>query len=138
MSGETILVTGGAGYVGSHACLTLAEAGYKVIVYDNFSNGHERFAKFGELERGDVRDEARLSEVMIRWKPAAVMHFAALIEVGISVREPAEFYDVNVRGALAVLAAMRANNVNCFVFSSTCATYGEPQKLPPETGGRGR
>ena len=130
MSGETILVTGGAGYVGSHACLTLAEAGYKVIVYDNFSNGHERFAKFGELERGDVRDEARLSEVMIRWKPAAVMHFAALIEVGISVREPAEFYDVNVRGALAVLAAMRANNVNCFVFSSTCATYGEPQKLP--------
>ena len=130
MSGETILVTGGAGYVGSHACLTLAEAGYKVVVYDNFSNGHERFAKFGEIERGDIRDAARLSEVMARWKPAAVMHFAALIEVSISVREPASFYDVNVRGALTVLEAMRAHGVNCFVFSSTCATYGEPQRLP--------
>ena len=130
MAGETILVTGGAGYVGSHACLTLAEAGYKVVVYDNFSNGHERFAKFGEIERGDIRDFARLDEVMKKWKPAAVMHFAALIEVSISVREPASFYDVNVKGALTVLEAMRANGVECFVFSSTCATYGEPQRMP--------
>jgi UDP-glucose 4-epimerase len=130
MAGETILVTGGAGYVGAHACLTLADAGYKVVVYDNFSNGHERFAKFGAVERGDIRDSARLNEVMARWKPAAVMHFAALIEVSISVRDPASFYDVNVRGALCVLEAMRAHDVGAFVFSSTCATYGAPQRLP--------
>ncbi len=130
MSGETILVTGGAGYVGSHTAMSLAAAGYRPIVYDNLSNGHEAFARFGPLERGDIRDRARLDEVIARHKPAAVMHFAALIEVGVSVKEPAAFYDVNCRGALTVLDAMRAAGVECFVFSSTCATYGAPVRMP--------
>ncbi|MGE3304083.1 MAG: UDP-glucose 4-epimerase GalE [Hyphomonadaceae bacterium] len=130
MSGETILVTGGAGYVGSHTALTLAEAGHRVVVYDNLSNGLRAFAKFGDFEEGDIRDRTRLDAVIARWKPAAVIHFAALIEVGVSVKEPASFWDVNVHGALTVLEAMRAGGVNAFVFSSTCATYGEPQRMP--------
>lgn len=130
MSGETILVTGGAGYVGSHAAMALAAAGYKPVVYDNLSNGHQAFARFGPFERGDIRDRARLDEVIARHKPAAVMHFAALIEVGVSVKEPAAFYDVNCRGALTVLEAMRAGGVESFVFSSTCATYGAPKFMP--------
>ncbi|HWA23490.1 MAG TPA: UDP-glucose 4-epimerase GalE [Caulobacterales bacterium] len=130
MSGETILVTGGAGYVGSHTAMSLAAAGYRPVVYDNLCNGHEAFAKFGPFERGDIRDRARLDEVIARHKPAAVMHFAALIEVGVSVKEPAAFYDVNCRGALTVLEAMRAGGVESFVFSSTCATYGAPKFMP--------
>jgi UDP-glucose 4-epimerase len=130
MSGETILVTGGAGYVGSHAAMSLAAAGYKPVVYDNLSNGHEAFARFGPFERGDIRDRARLDEVIARHKPAAVMHFAALIEVGVSVKDPGSFYNVNCHGALTVLEAMRAAGVECFVFSSTCATYGAPQFMP--------
>jgi UDP-glucose 4-epimerase len=130
MSGETILVTGGAGYVGSHTAMSLAAAGYRPVVYDNLCNGHEAFTKFGPFERGDIRDRARLDEVIARHKPAAVMHFAALIEVGVSVKEPAAFYDVNCRGALTVLEAMRAGGVESFVFSSTCATYGAPKFMP--------
>jgi UDP-glucose 4-epimerase len=130
MSGETILVTGGAGYVGAHTAMCLAAAGYRPVVYDNLSNGHEGFARFGPFERGDIRDRARLDEVIARHKPAAVMHFAALIEVGISVEEPAAFYDVNCSGALTVLEAMRAGGVESFVFSSTCATYGAPKFMP--------
>jgi UDP-glucose 4-epimerase len=130
MSGETILVTGGAGYVGAHTALTLAAAGYRVVVLDNLSNGHEAFTRFGAFERGDVRDRARVDEVIGRHRPAAVVHFAALIEVGISVKDPAPFYDVNIHGALTVLDSMRAHGVNAFVFSSTCATYGEPKSIP--------
>jgi UDP-glucose 4-epimerase len=130
MSGETILVTGGAGYVGSHTAMSLAAAGYKPVVYDDLSNGHEDFARFGPFERGDIRDRVRLDEVIARHKPAAVIHFAALIEVGVSVKDPASFYNVNCHGALTVLAAMRAAGVECFVFSSTCATFGAPQFMP--------
>jgi len=126
----TILVTGGAGYVGAHCCLALKRAGHNVVVYDNLSNGHERFAKWGPFERGDIRDKARLTEVFARHKPAAVIHCAALIEVGESVKFPDRFYDNNVTGALVLLDVMREQGVNAFVFSSTCATYGEPQRLP--------
>jgi UDP-glucose 4-epimerase len=126
----TILVTGGAGYVGSHCCLALKRAGHDVVVYDNLHNGQERFVKWGPFERGDIRDRARLDEVFERHKPAAVLHCAALIEVGESVRRPERFYDVNVAGALTLLEAMREAGVSAFVFSSTCATYGEPQRLP--------
>ncbi len=129
MTGETVLVTGGAGYVGSHAAMTLAEAGYRVVVYDDLSNGHRAFARFGAFEQGDIRDRARLDAVFSAHKPAAVMHFAALIEVGVSVREPAAFYDVNVRGVLTVLETMRAHGVKALVFSSTCATYGAPRAI---------
>lgn len=126
----TILVTGGAGYVGSHCCLALKRAGHDVVVYDNLCNGHERFVKWGPFERGDIRDRARLAEVFARHKPAAVLHCAALIEVGESVKFPERFYDANVTGALVLLDVMREAGVSAFVFSSTCATYGEPQRLP--------
>ncbi len=126
----TILVTGGAGYVGSHCCLALKRAGHDVVVYDNLFNGHERFVKWGPFERGDIRDKARLTEVFARHKPDAVLHCAALIEVGESVKFPDRFYDNNVTGALVLLDVMREQGVGAFVFSSTCATYGEPQRLP--------
>lgn len=126
----TILVTGGAGYVGSHCSLALHRAGHKVVVYDNLSNGHAQFAKWGALVEGDIRDKAQLSAAFAQHKPDAVLHCAALIEVGESVKHPARFYDVNVAGALTLLEAMREAGVDVFAFSSTCATYGEPQRLP--------
>jgi UDP-glucose 4-epimerase len=126
----TILVTGGAGYVGSHCCLALSRAGHTPVVFDNLSNGHECFVKWGPFEHGDIRDRARLAEIFGRHKPAAVLHCAALIEVGESVKHPERFYDNNVAGALNVLEAMKQHGVGPFVFSSTCATYGEPQRLP--------
>jgi UDP-glucose 4-epimerase len=101
MAGETILVTGGAGYIGSHTCLALCEAGYRVVVYDSLIHGQRAFAKFGVLEQGDVRDSARLRAVMDKHAPAAVIHFAALIEAGVSVRDPAPF---RPDGRLAVAA----------------------------------
>jgi UDP-glucose 4-epimerase len=128
MSGETILVTGGAGYIGSHTCLALTQAGYRVVVYDNLLNGHRAFCKFGPLEEGDVRDGARLAAAFAAHKPAAVIHFAALIEAGVSVRDPAPFYETNVGGALALINAARAHGQPPIVFSSTCATYGAPQR----------
>lgn len=126
----SILVTGGAGYVGAHCCRALKRAGYLPIVYDNLSNGHEQFAKFGPFERGDIRDRVRLAQVFDTHKPRAVLHCAALIEVGESVRFPDRFYDNNVSGALAVLDVTREKGVDAFVFSSTCATYGPPVRLP--------
>ncbi|MFZ4601162.1 MAG: UDP-glucose 4-epimerase GalE [Caulobacterales bacterium] len=130
MGEQTILVTGGAGYVGAHACFALAQAGYRIAVVDSLANGHRRFAKYGPLFEIDIRDQAALTQVLAETKPAAVLHFAALIEVGESVKDPASFYDVNVRGTLNLLAAMRTAGVDKIVFSSTCATYGPPQRLP--------
>ena len=126
----TILVTGGAGYVGSHCCLALGRAGHKVVVYDNLSNGHARFVKWGPLEEGDIRDAARLREVFAAHRPDAVLHCAALIEVGESVKHPERFHDVNVRGTAALLEAMREAGTPAFVFSSSCAVYGAPERLP--------
>lgn len=130
MAGETVLVVGGAGYIGSHTCLLLAERGYVPVVYDNFSNGHREFVKWGPAEEGDIRDRGRLDAVMSEHKPAAILHFAALIEVGESVKNPLAFYDNNVVGTLTLLAAAQAAGISAFVFSSTCATYGLPQSLP--------
>lgn len=127
---QTVLVTGGAGYVGSHTCLRLAEAGFKPVVFDNLSNGHAEFAQWGPLEVGDIRQSDRLDYVFARYKPVAVLHFAALIEVGEFVKEPARFYDNNVAGAICLIEAARRAGVNAMVFSSTCATYGEPQRVP--------
>jgi len=133
---HTVLVTGGAGYVGSHACLRLAEAGYRPVVYDDLSNGHEAFVQWGPLEVGDIRDRARLAEAFARHRPVAVMHFAALIEVGESVKFPARFYETNVGGAANVIQAAQSAGVEAFVFSSTCATYGDPVQVPMDESHR--
>lgn len=127
---ETVLVAGGAGYVGSHTCLRLAEAGFNPVVFDNLSNGHRQFVQWGPFEHGDIRDRARLDEVFARWRPSAVLHFAALIEVGESVRHPGRFYEVNVGGAANLIEAARDAGCEALVFSSTCATYGDPVRLP--------
>jgi len=129
-----ILVVGGAGYIGSHTCLDLASKGFSPIVYDNLSNGHQEFVQWGPLEKGDLHDERRLEKVFEKYRPAAVIHFAGLIEVGESVKDPASFYRNNVAGTLSLLQVAQAAGVNKFVFSSTCATYGIPRVIPiPET-----
>jgi UDP-glucose-4-epimerase GalE len=126
----TILVTGGAGYIGSHACSALRDAGFEPVVYDNLSRGFRELVQFGGFEEGDILDSARLDQVLARHKPAAIMHFAAYAYVGESVGEPADYYRNNVFGALCLLEAMRRANMDKFVFSSTCATYGTPEKQP--------
>jgi UDP-glucose-4-epimerase GalE len=125
-----VLVTGGAGYIGSHACKALHRAGYRVVAFDNLLAGHRAAVKFGELVEGDVGDTAAVRSALRRHEISAVMHFAALLDVGESVREPARYYRNNVSGALSVLEAMAAESVVQFVFSSTCATYGEPSEAP--------
>lgn len=122
-----ILITGGAGYVGSHCALAFAQAGHEPIVYDNLSSGRRAFVRWGPLEVGDIRDAERLSKVTGQYRPDAVLHCAALTEVGRSVSDPEPFYDHNVTGSLRVLAAMRAHGVGVFVLSSTCAIFGEPE-----------
>jgi len=129
-SPRAVLVTGGAGYIGSHAAKALRQAGYRVVVYDNLAAGHRGAAKFGELVQGDVTDVAAVRAALRAHEVTAVMHFAALLDVGESVREPARYYRNNVTGALGVLEAMAAESVEYFVFSSTCATYGEPIETP--------
>ncbi|KQQ60921.1 UDP-glucose 4-epimerase [Rhizobium sp. Leaf311] len=127
---KKVLVVGGAGYIGSHTCLLLAERGYEPVVFDNLSNGHEEFVRWGPFEHGDIRDRARLDEVFSKHQPEAVLHFAALIEVGESVKNPVAFYDNNVLGALTLLSATMDAGIKAFVFSSTCATYGLPERVP--------
>jgi len=123
-------VTGGAGYIGSHAAKALHRAGYTVVVFDNLIAGHREAVKYGTLVSGDVTDAAAVRDALRRHAIVAVMHFAAFLDVGESVREPAKYYRNNVVGALTVLEAMAAEAVRCFVFSSTCATYGEPIETP--------
>ena len=126
----TVLVTGGAGYVGSHACKTLAGAGYTPVTYDSLVHGHDWAVKWGPLEIGDILDSARLEEVVTRYRPEAVMHFAAFANVAESVADPAKYYRNNVVGTLSLLGAMRAHGVDRMVFSSTCAVYGVPESVP--------
>ncbi len=125
-----MLVTGGAGYIGSHAAKLLHRAGYRVVVFDSLVAGHRAAAQFGELVEGDIADTAAVREALRRHTIVGVMHFAAFLDVGESVREPAKYYRNNVGGALSVLEAMAAESVRDFVFSSTCATYGEPIETP--------
>lgn len=130
MTNIPILVVGGAGYIGSHTCLGLAKKGFLPIVYDNLSNGHREFVKWGPMEKGDIRDRDRLNTVLRAYKPAAIMHFAALIEVSESMRKPVLFYENNVTGSLILLSAAQAAGIDALVFSSTCATYGLPHTVP--------
>lgn len=127
---QTVLVAGGAGYVGSHACLALSEAGFRPVVFDDLSNGHVEHVKWGPLEVGDIRDPQRLDAVFAAHQPVAVLHFAARIEVGESVKNPGAFFDNNVGGTITLIEAARRAGVNALVFSSTCATFGEPVHLP--------
>lgn len=122
-----ILVVGGAGYIGSHTCKHLAENGFAPIVFDNLSEGYAEFVRWGPLVQGDIRDRAALDAAIAAHKPVAIIHFAALIEVGESVTEPERFYENNVGGALNIAAAARAAGNIPIIFSSTCATYGVPQ-----------
>ncbi|HEY1612989.1 MAG TPA: UDP-glucose 4-epimerase GalE [Rhizomicrobium sp.] len=125
-----VLVTGGAGYVGSHACCALKAAGFVPVTYDNLQRGHRELVQFGPLEIGDILDGDRLLDVIDRYRPQAVMHFAALAYVGESVNEPGLYYRNNFAGALSVLEAMQKRGLKHFVFSSTCATYGTPERQP--------
>ncbi|MEA5532706.1 UDP-glucose 4-epimerase GalE [Crocosphaera sp. XPORK-15E] len=132
-SKPTILVTGGAGYIGSHAVLSLQKSGYEVIVFDNLSYGHPELVKDVlkvELIIGDTSDRPLLDKIFSTRNIAAVMHFAAFIAVGESVSDPGIYYRNNVTGTLTLLEAMIAANINKFVFSSTCAIYGMPQAIP--------
>ena len=125
---KTILVTGGAGYIGSHACKALARAGYTPVCYDNLERGHAWAVQWGPLEQGDILDRQRLDAVLQKYQPDAVMHFAAYAYVEESVKDPDKYYKNNVEGSMTVLEAMRANGINRFIFSSSCAVYGTPQE----------
>ncbi len=125
-----ILVTGGAGYVGSFAVRHLLEAGHEVVVYDNLVYGHRRAVPEGRLIEGDLLDTAGIEAVLRQRRIEAVMHFAAFAYVGESVTDPAKYYRNNVVGTLSLMDAMRAAGVERIVFSSTCATYGEPETMP--------
>jgi len=125
-----VLVTGGAGFVGSHACKALAKTGIQPITFDNLSSGHRWAVRWGPIEVGDLSNESRLDEVVRRYKPIAVMHFASLIEAGKSVDDPMSFYTNNVCNTLSLLQAMRRNGVDRLVFSSSAAVYGNPRSLP--------
>lgn len=127
---KNILVTGGAGYIGSHACKALAGAGYTPITLDSLVYGHEWAVKWGPLVTGDVFDRHLLDQVFREYQPQAVMHFAAFAYVGESVQNPGKYYRNNTSGTLSLLDAMVAHDVRHFIFSSTCATYGVPQQLP--------
>lgn len=122
---QHVLVTGGAGYIGSHACKALARAGYVPVTYDSFVTGWRDAVKFGPLEEGDLSDRARLDAVFARWQPVAVMHFAALSLVGESMKNPGLYWRHNVLSSLTLIEAACAAGCLDFVFSSTCATYGD-------------
>lgn len=127
---SAVLVTGGAGYVGSHACKALARAGYLPVALDNLVNGHRWAVKWGPLEQGDIADRELVRALVARHRPVALMHFAAFACVGESMAEPEKYYLNNVLGSLTLLEACRAGGVDKVVFSSSCAVYGLPAKLP--------
>jgi UDP-glucose 4-epimerase len=122
---DKVIVTGGAGYIGSHACKALRAAGYEPVTVDNLSTGWAEAVKFGPLEKADLLDRARLDQVFASHQPVAVMHFAALSQVGESMTDPGRYWRENTTGALNLIEAAVAAGCMNFVFSSTCATYGE-------------
>jgi UDP-glucose-4-epimerase GalE len=127
---RNVLVTGGAGFIGSHVCKELSREGFLPVVFDRLEEGHREFVKWGPLEEGDLRDGPRLREVLKKHKIDAVMHFAASIVVSESVADPRKYYENNVGGSLSLLAAVRDAGIGFFVFSSTAAVYGMPVRVP--------
>lgn len=127
---RTVLVTGGAGYIGSHVCKALAAAGYRPVTYDNLSDGHRWAVRWGPLERGNLAHTARVENVIRRYRPSAVIHLAGVIAAGESVVDPAKYYEINVAGTLSLLGVMRQQGVERIVFSSSAAVYGEPRATP--------
>ena len=133
-----VLVTGGAGYIGSHTCVELLKAGHEVFVIDNLSNGHEtalervRLITNCELQftNADIRDANALDKIFNNFRPEAVIHFAGLKAVGESVADPIKYYDVNVGGSVSLLGAMSKAECNNIVFSSSATVYGKPKYLP--------
>lgn len=129
-SAKPILVTGGAGYIGSHACKALAKAGFLPIVYDNLSTGHAYAVKWGPFIQADLNDCRKLNEAFSTFKPLAVMHFAANAIVAESMLNPGKYYRNNTGSSIALLEAMRDHGVKNLIFSSTCATYGNARSTP--------
>jgi UDP-glucose-4-epimerase GalE len=130
----SVLVTGGAGFIGSHTCKALRKAGYFPISYDNLSRGNADAVRWGDLVIGDIADPALLRETLMRYRPVAVVHFAALAYVGESHENPGLYYRNNVAGTATLLDAMHDCGVRDIVFSSSCAVYGVPAVVPtPET-----
>jgi len=127
---KAVLVTGGAGYIGSHACKALARAGYLPVTYDNLLHGHREVVKWGPLVVGDIGDRDRLVATLLDHKIVGVMHFAALINVGESMSDPLAYFRNNTANSFILLDAMREAAVGAIVFSSTCATYGDPLRVP--------
>ena len=125
-----VVVTGGAGYIGSHVVLALGEAGYDVLTYDNLSTGNRDAILSGELVVGDLSDKDLLVKTLTEFNPAAVLHFAASIEVGESVTNPLKYYRNNSVNALNLLEAIRVAGIGQMIFSSTAAVYGNPTQLP--------
>ncbi|MES2001549.1 MAG: UDP-glucose 4-epimerase GalE [Pseudomonadota bacterium] len=129
MSKAAILVTGGAGYIGAHACKAIAAAGFLPVAFDNLVYGHREAVQWGPLEVGDIADRARLDEVLAAHDIAAVMHFAAFAFVGESIADPGKYYRNNVLGTLSLLETMRDRGIDKLIFSSSCATYGVPDRV---------
>jgi UDP-arabinose 4-epimerase len=125
-----ILVTGGAGYIGSHACKAIAANGMQPVAYDDLSRGHREAVQWGPLEVGDVGDADRVREVLERYQPVAVMHFSAYAYVGESTLHPLLYYRNNIATTAVLLQTILSYRLLPFVFSSTCATYGVPDKIP--------
>lgn len=131
LTGKTVIVVGGAGYIGAHVCKAVADNGGIPITFDNFSSGHEHAVKWGHFETVDLREKAATLKAFTKHKDAyAVVHLASSIEVGIGEKDPAGFYENNVVGALNLLEAMRELSMTNLIFSSTCATYGETDQMP--------
>ncbi len=127
---KNVLVTGGAGYIGSHTCKALHAAGFTPISVDNMVYGHPWAVRWGDLAKGDIRDRDFLDSVFAKYKPVAVLHFAAFTYVGESVTDPGKYYDNNLSGTISLLEAMRNAGCSKIIFSSTCAVYGQPQSVP--------
>lgn len=125
-----ICVTGGAGYIGSHTCKALVDAGHTVVVFDNLSTGHRDFVRWGQLVHGDIQETTKLRACLKQFRPDGIIHFAASAYVGESVQNPGKYFRNNVAGTLSILEAMRDEGVNAIVVSGTCAVYGQPERVP--------